>query len=345
MKKVFLFSVLMLLVAGCKNQDNDFMDYTETVYYPIQYPVRTLVLGESRIDNSIDLEHAFSVGVCVGGMYENRKNVSVDFKVDGSLLEKVANVRALPTDYYSITSEGSVTIPKGSFNGNIRVNLTDKFFDDPDSYKGVYVLPLSIEGASSGEVLRGIVANGVENPNKHVAADWSTRSKDYTLFAVKYINMLHGDFFKRGKSFKNGVPDKVYTTEDIEQGQVINMKTTAYRQVVYTHTINSEQYDVLVNFTDAVDGVGNVTFTAPEGASYSVSGSGKYYDKTTVFAKEYGSWLTDPNEVGKEYPHTTLAINYQLEGIMGGDTYQYVDTLVFRNKDVVYEEFVPEVIE
>ena len=122
MKKVFLFSVLMLLVAGCKNQDNDFMDYTETVYYPIQYPVRTLVLGESRIDNSIDLEHAFSVGVCVGGMYENRKNVSVDFKVDGSLLDKVANVRALPTDYYSITPEGSVTILKGSFNGNIRVN-------------------------------------------------------------------------------------------------------------------------------------------------------------------------------------------------------------------------------
>lgn len=332
--------MLLALMSSCTNQEHDFEDYTETVYYPIQYPVRTLVLGESRIDNSIDMEHAFSVGVCVGGMYENKKDVLVNYKVDEDLVNTLSNVKALPSNYYTIEPRGEVVIPKGSFNGNIRVNLTDDFFNDPDSYSGIYVLPLSIEKTSSGDVLFGTPNSGINNPNVHIASDWVMRSKSYTLFAVKYINMLHGDFFKRGKLFKNGVLDKEFVTEDIEQGQIINMRTTAFHQVKQTLTIDSKSYDILVNFTELVDGVGDVSFSAPAGVPYTVSGSGKYYDKTTDFAKKHGSWLTDPNQIGKEYPHTTLVLEYELKGIEGND-YQYVDTLVFRNNDVVYQEFTP----
>ena len=74
MKKFIILFAFAVALFSCENQDNDFEDYDfQTVYFPIQYPARTLALGESRSDNSIDLEHAFSIGASVGGMDENTK--------------------------------------------------------------------------------------------------------------------------------------------------------------------------------------------------------------------------------------------------------------------------------
>ena len=64
MKKLIVLFATALAIFACENKENDFPDYDyQTVYFPIQYPARTLVLGESRSDNSIDLEPAFNIYV------------------------------------------------------------------------------------------------------------------------------------------------------------------------------------------------------------------------------------------------------------------------------------------
>ena len=338
-KKGLIFAAFAAILIGCSNQPIEFEDYTETVYYPIQYPVRTLVLGESRIDNSIDLRKEFSIGVCVGGKYTNEKDITVKYKVDEGLLDGVTNVEAMPTAYYLIKNKGEVVIPKGDFNGNVIVKLTDAFFQDKEAHLGKYVIPLVIENVSSGEFLCGEVAEGISEPNPHVGSDWLVAPRHFTLFGVKYVNLFDGDFFRFGKTTKNGTDEKVYNEEILEHNPTINMVTTAEKQVSYVHTINSQSYNILVNYTTADKGCGDITFDTPEDATYTISGTGKFYDKTTDFAKEHGSWLTNPNEVGSEYPHLTLVLDYDLT--IGADTYEYADTLVFRNNKVVYQEFTP----
>ncbi len=344
--------MMLAFFASCSNQDIEFDDYTETIYFPIQYPIRTLVLGESRYDNEIDLDHAFSIGACVGGMYDNDNDITVTYEIDESIADGITNIMVLPSAYYAIDSYGTIEISQGSFTGTARVNLTDAYFDDPISYTGIYAIPLKITDSSRGEIITGDLADGVEeaDANIHTSTDWSTTPKDFTLFAVKYINLIDGDFFRRGDQYKDGELDSQIITDDIEQNPVINMATNGRYSVSYPHTFGSTEYPInfIYDFENSVDGVCDVTFSVPADATYTVAispgaaeGNNKCYDETTDFAQEYGAWLTSTDDPSYEYPHTTLIVDYTISGIEGSD-YRLIDTLVFRNNKVIYEEFTPE---
>ncbi len=71
--------------------DMEFDDFDyQSIYFPYQSPVRTLILGDESVgDNSIDLEHAFSIGVSMGGAYENRKERIVTVEYAPELGENV----------------------------------------------------------------------------------------------------------------------------------------------------------------------------------------------------------------------------------------------------------------
>jgi len=120
---------------------------------PYQYPVRTLSLGNDRIDNSLDRQHKFNMGVCVGGYYNsNKQDWRVDFEIDPTLVPDYfyrgdAKVEALPEEYYVLTPSSRAIIPKGSFSGLIEVQLTDAFFEDPKALTGAYVIPIRITGS------------------------------------------------------------------------------------------------------------------------------------------------------------------------------------------------------
>lgn len=118
MKNLYIVSLLGIaaMLGSCKNQSHEFESSQEqAIYFPIQYPVRTLVLGETRLDNSVDLENAFHVGVCVGGGYSNETSWTVDYEVDPSLIPegmKATNaegeevtVKVLPEYYYTLEPE------------------------------------------------------------------------------------------------------------------------------------------------------------------------------------------------------------------------------------------------
>jgi len=361
MNKIFPCLLLAtLLLAACKNEPIEFEDFTtQSVYFPLQTPIRTIVLGEDRIDNSIDLEKAFNIGVSIGGMYENKTDRIVDFILDPSIFPDVSqgidtlygkdmsNVNLklfiLPDTHYDMVPDAQVTVPKGSFNGLIRVNLTDAFFNDPDAYKLKYVLPLKITGIPDGfSLLSGIVSSpSIVSPRWYVTTDWATGylPKDFTLFAVKFINPWHGTFFHRGVQIKDGILDKTFHAIDISDNQTAKIETVGLKIATYNRMGEKlgVTYKSLLTFTDDVDGVGDITVSQAPGTAYTISGSGKYYKSSTDFGKENG-WTVDPLS-GQIKGSLTLTLDYTVQGLAGATTHQFTDTLVLRSNDVKYEEF------
>lgn len=365
MKSLYIMSLLGIaaMLGSCKNQSHEFeSSQQQAVYFPVQYPVRTLVLGETRLDNSVDLQNAFHVGVCVGGGYSNETSWTVDYEVDPSLIPsegmKVKNtegedvtLKVLPDYYYTLEPENSVVIPKGSFNGLIRVNMSDAFFEDKDACSFdsdvIYVLPMKITGSSCPKILWG--TSTVENPNLFDNSHWvaTDQPRFFTLFGVKFINMLDGVFFHRGKQFKMGADgeyalDKEFAYDEFEEGQTANITTLLRNRSVYDRMgewQDGSKYQTILDFSEKEYGEGVIEVSAPEGASYRVFGTGKYYDSTTQFAKEHGSWLVDPQS-GEETPHLTMTLDYFVEDL-NGENYEFQDTLVFRNNNVTFETFTP----
>src|SRR5687768_14015048 len=113
MKRAFLISIVLLSILTACNKDWEFPDYKySTVYFPYQSPVRTLVLGEDVYDNSLDNQHKFLIMATMGGVYENKKDITLEVSVDNSLANKVKfnaangdSVVAMPDNYYLLPKE------------------------------------------------------------------------------------------------------------------------------------------------------------------------------------------------------------------------------------------------
>lgn len=149
--KLLLFTVLLsAVISSCKNQDIDFPDFDySTTYFPYQYPVRTLILGDYYFDNENDNKLKFAISATMGGVYENKKDQVVDFVVDESILENmyIGNqpIFPLPSKYYHLSDPSRIIIPKGKLSGSVYVQLTEEFLSDVNALGPVgtvYVVPL-----------------------------------------------------------------------------------------------------------------------------------------------------------------------------------------------------------
>lgn len=339
MKRILLGLSVVLGMISCDNQDIDFPDYTsQTVCFPIQYPVRTLVLGESSSDNSIDLEHAFSIGACVGGLSENTKDRVVKIRLAPELVANATitssglPLQILPSDYYTISSSSEIVIPKGEFSGKIRVDLNDAFFSDTLAVKMNYVIPLVITEETADSVLVGTPNPSVANPDRRLLADWLAgfEPKDYTLFMIKYINKYHGTYLHRGVDWtldgQNGnvVDTASYHAKYIEQDLLTSFTTNSLTSC----TVNRLGLSTGASFQMKleVDGDNNIVIGSVPGA-YKVSGTGK---------------LVMPNETGADVwggeKRMTAHLDYTY---LTADTVYHhcTDTLVFRDNNMKLEEF------
>jgi len=210
MKKLIYIILLSTTFWSCRNQDVEFPDFDyNAVYFPVQYPVRTLSLGNDMVDNTLDKELTFKIGVSIGGMYENKKDWTVKYVIDNALVSNLKNqtgdtLLVLPAKYIeSILPASDVIIPKGSFNGWITIKLKDEFLDDPIAVTNRYVLPLKIVESDADSILRGLPL--ISNPDRTIAGNWDGNAKprDFTLYGIKFINKVHGTYLHRGV-------DKVY---------------------------------------------------------------------------------------------------------------------------------------
>jgi hypothetical protein len=318
MKKIHKITVLITAVitfSACSNIERQFDDYLYTAdYFPYQYPVRTLILGDYIYDNDNDNAHKFVISVAMGGVYDNRQDREFKIAVDESLCSNLlfsaggSEVKALPSNYYTLASE-TVIIPRGKVNGGVDVQLDDAFFDDPLAIDNTYVVPLKI-----------IASSGI---------DTVLLSKNFTLFAVKFINEYHGTYFRYGTgSVKDPqgtvIENTAYNTEKyVENNPVLKLLTTGRHQVSASFGFQSRIFTGTLSLLLDFNG-NSCTVSAPPGSAYTVTGSGEFKSK----AYEWGNKERDG-----------IVLNYTVTDSKG--SYTAGDTLVIRDRSIVMELFSP----
>ena len=337
---------ILLLLSGCilcacHNGDISFDDYErQTVYFPYQYPVRTLSLGNDTVDNSLDLAHEFNIGICVGGYYGNSKqDWAVDYTVDESMasgnLENAAGdlLKPLPASYYTLDPPGQVTIKKGTSAGLIRVHLTDEFFDDPLALKGCYVIPLRITAAQSPlEILDGTAGPNITDPNRHDPADWEKTPMDYTLFGIKYVNKFHGHWLRRGliteRDGSGAILSRIsYHHIEREYDEIIEIKSVSLNS--FTVSLQNSGNHLDIKATD--DGSDYLDIESLPTSDFKVNtGSGLY-------RRGSERWGGTPEKPTKR---DGIYLNLFYKNAAGHQC-EVSDTLVFRDRGIVFENARP----
>lgn len=336
MKKIFLILLIAIGLFSCENFEIDHPDFDYTSgFFPYQFPVRTLVLGDYIYDNSNDNAHKFVISVAMGGVYENDRDRVFDIQVDESLCNNVLfeeggkPVKALPANYYTLSSTDKIVIPKGKMNGGIEVQLTDAFFADTLAIGLNYVVPVRLKGSNDVDT---ILTGNSPNPSADVrdASQWTIPPKNFTMFAIKYINEFHGTYFHYGSSkvrdaTNSEVETTTYSEKYVENNPRANLVTTARNQVALSLNLKSEimtgTVDVLLNFSGS-----KCTITASPGSTYTVSGTGEF--------------KTDAYNWGNK-KRNGITLEYTISD--GANTYSASDVLVARDRGVVMEVFSPVV--
>jgi hypothetical protein len=334
MKRIFLVALaLAAVMVSCRNFDihHDNFIYTSG-YFPYQFPVRTLVLGDYIYDNTNDNNHQFVISAHIGGVYSNDKDRVFNVEVDNSLCDDVLfsaggdTVHAMPAKYYTL-SASTITVPKGEMYGGVTVQLTDDFFKDSAAIRNTYVVPLRLVSSSDVDtILSGQTDD--QNADPRFSAQWSVPPRNFTMFAVKYINEYHGTYFHYGKSeVKDGsgaaIEDSTYAETYVVNDPVVKLTTTARNQVTATTTFSSKiftgDYTMLLNFTGD-----DCQVTAPAGSPYTISGTGK-------FQKDAYEWGDEKRD--------GIALSVDISD--GTNTYHAEDVLVVRDRAVVMETYTP----
>ena len=349
MRNVYIAIIIILGLTACENQEQTFPDFDyKTVYFPIQLPVRTLSLGEDRVDNTLDKEYKFDIGVSIGGMYENNQEWMVDYVVDPALAEKVVKVvdnisdtlYALPSGYYTLSPVNTAIIPSGSFNGLIRVELTDQFFNDNFAVTGQYVVPLRITGTSADSVLSGKPISQ-DNADRRVVSDWESGKapKDWTLYAIKYVNAYHGTYLYRGMNItlSGGVPvDTIVYREDYVENDMLTTLTTMDLFTAKTNRISNSRasptgrYAMELEFGNSTGASGTISIKPSAGSNWAANGTGEYFD------------LSSSSESWTGLVWQSMYLDYSYND--GTNDHQVYDTLVFRDRGIRYEENIIRII-
>lgn len=336
---IYLLAFITVLIS-CENQEIDFPDYDyTTVYFPHQYPLRTISLGEDRINNDLDQNLQFHIAPIIGGQYKNTQNWNVGFEVDESLIDSLYTdegnvIQALPASYYTLNPTSNVTIPAGDIRGMIEVQLTEAFLDDTLSYQNVYVVPLRITNTDADSILTGVSL--VDNPNRHRVADYDGTStpRDFTLFGVKFVNKYHGTYLRRGavKTYDGGnnlLGEYVYRETYVERDEEIDLTTSGRYSVVFT----SPRKDTIGSGT-----AGNfdleLTFNNDETASVLPLNDTAGFISTSLSVSN-GTFVPDGDEWGNKKRN---AIYLQYEYSENGYRHLVNDTMVFRDRGITYEE-------
>lgn len=334
MKKIFLVLTLIAGLISCENFDIEHPDFTYTSgFFPYQFPVRTLVLGDYIYDNANDNAKKFVVSVAMGGVYENKQDREFQFEVDNSLCNNILfssggdAVKALPSNYYTLSSTNTIVIPKGKMNGGVEVQLTDAFFADPLAIKNTYVVPIRLKSSNDVD---SILVGDSSNPNAdpRVASDWTVAPKNFTMFAVKYINEFHGTYFHYGASTVKDAANAVvetttYNEAFVEKNPTTKLVTSGRNQVTVSTNMHSAimtgQINMVLNFS------GNTcTVAAAAGSAYTISGTGEFKSK----AYSWGNKERDG-----------IVLNFTVSN--GVNTYTASDVLVIRDRGVVMEVYSP----
>ena len=306
---------------SCENGDIDFPDYEEgtTVYFPYQYPVRTIVLGDDEYDTSLDKAHKCQIKATFGGSY-NGSNGSVTVAVADTLCDNlffedgVTPVKAMPERFYKLST---MTLAfNGTFNGTTEVQLTDDFFADPDAVKNTYVIPLVMTSQTGfTRILTGRLNEGASGSRTDESI-WDVKPMDYVLYCVKFQNKYSGFWLTHGTT----------STADIEKAQPVEVKTLSLSDCSYSVSYQDGDQIYQADLKLSFDGSNNCTISSlTDGVT--ASGTGSWGDNTEI--KAWGNKDRDGME-----------LNYTVD-FGGGKTFSTHEKMVWQRSGVTIEEFAP----
>ena len=241
--------VLFASLASCHNAEIIFPDSDAgvTAYFAYQYPVRTIVLGESEtFDTSLDNQHKCIIYGAMGGAYKG-KDLSIAIEVDNSLTENLYfdaegknPVKAMPAEFYTLS--GNQLDYSGNYMGGVEVQLTKEFFDDPEAIKTTYVIPVVMTEVLKGNatIKAGTPLIEDDTPVRTYAAAWSEVPMDYTLYCIKYKNPWDGSWLRRGVDVVTGqdAGTVVRHNQYVENDEVVRLTTESLDAVTIPVSTN-----------------------------------------------------------------------------------------------------------
>lgn len=298
-----LAAAALMAASSCTNGDVSFPDNNTTaVYFSHQYPVRTLELADDyEVDNSLDQAHKCAIGFAFAGSYKGAK-ASVDVKVDNSLCDDLylddaftIPIKPMPESYYSIPST-HVDV-NGEYKGEVVVEFKEAFFEDkltPAVYDekmdlqlpyGVYAIPIvmtnqtGVDQILAGEYNKEIYTTA---PNRN-SSKWIVAPKDFVLYCVNYTSKYSSVWLRSGKDVIDGKnSDRLFENKFTIDDEKVYLSTLGLLKVsmpvsyVYDSNLAPEELEIVLTFDNDKASTAKVTVSAPEGAAYTVEGTGSY---------------------------------------------------------------------
>jgi len=373
MKKIsLLILIISATLTSCHNGSWDFPNYDySTVYFAYQTPVRTITLGNDYVnDNTLDNEHKCQIMATVGGLREIKNDIEIGFTVDNTLCDGLANVKAMPSNYYTLSDNSKMIIKKDSkMIGGVVVTLTDAFFADPLALSANYVIPLVMTNVKNADkILSGTPVDGIDNPNRFAVDQWQVMPKDYILYAIKYINPYDVTYLRRGTDniTIDGVTKTVkrqgaYSPEEDELIRLNSLSMTGVEFPLNTIMFN----DLNLNMAFRLDfdpSTQKCTFANGVWKDSKLITDYTFYvgqddAKKDVYCRVYNIAVTGTGEYVKDGEKNSwgskdrdgLYLHYQVgfkvEYPVGSPAktvkYETEDVLVFRDRGIVPETFTP----
>ncbi|MBB3696892.1 DUF1735 domain-containing protein [Flammeovirga yaeyamensis] len=253
MKKILYILTLACLLTSCA-YDSYLNDFDETtVYFAHQTPIRTLIVDEYE---------QIKLGVAFGGRRENTNNEWVEFEVDPSLLEGTSYT-LLPSELYSLSNENSISIPSGSFQGDITVAFDMQRLTEAAAPMTNLALPVRITSTSLDQI---------------------HESKGYTIILFKYIAKLDGTWYQKGVSKMTDIAkDSSWTvtysqpTLERNRSNVLNTKT---KNEVVANAMGNSDYHLNILMEDS-----DITLSSEEVANFVDDEASVSEDKKELYIK------------------------------------------------------------
>lgn len=309
MKKILMLLILGFAVSAC--YDDYILDYDyDAVYFPYQYDVRTFVVGEGM---------QIEMGVALGGVRENNRDRVINYQLDNSLISPATlatmqgsasyiknslgtELKLLPSDYYSLSDGSKMVIRKGEHSGTITLTPDSvAFLADPDALTATYAIPLRIVSADAD-------------------ADSVLSTKDFAVIALKYENMLFGNYWHGGRTIvKDPLGTAIdtvlyHTTIPAPEAKVWKLNTVEPFALTSTSVSDFSDSPPKPEMKITQDPGGNLVVSAVAGATYVVEPDG-----ASVFNKS------------KLLQDRKILLNYKYQDV-DGNWYHATDTLTFRNR-------------
>ena len=307
MRRIFAIVVISVVLVSCYDDYIKDFDYN-SVYFPFQTNVRTLVVGEGM---------KIQIGADLSGVRENDHDRVVEFQIDNSLINaatlatmkagytyvkeavaKVNELKLLPSNYYSLSDNAKIIIKAGEHSGMITLRPDSALFlADAATLVATYALPLRITKADADTVLI---------------------SKNYAVIGLKYENMLFGNYWHGGVTVEKNasgamVSEKKYYTLIPSPDSKTWKLTTVDPFSLVTNGVSDVSASAKAEFKLTLSG-GNVSISSMPGATYQVQPEG-----------------TSTYNQAKLLQNRKIFLNYKYQVASGNWCYA-TDTLTFRNR-------------